>query len=86
VCNRRDACFMNVTRNRVKLYIVFDGTAPPVRDLVMESDDRSALKERACDLANEICGSHPPVLMWSGHHDGDEELALTDRCGFVIRK
>jgi hypothetical protein len=52
----------------------------------MESDDGDALKETARELAKEICRLDLPVLMWSGHGDGDEELVVKGDCHFVIRR
>ena len=74
---------------RMKLYVLLpngDGALPELQ-LVMESEDRDALKERAQELAEEICEALDPALVgskWVG--DGEDELILEGYCRFAIRR
>ena len=63
----------------MKLYVFLlnvDDGALLEPELVMESEDRDALKERAQELAKEICEADDPTLVWQAGSDGDEELLV----------
>jgi hypothetical protein len=70
----------------MKLYVLlpnWDG-ALPEPELVMESEDRDELKERAQEIAEEICEAIDPALVgtkWAG----EDELILEGYCRFAIR-
>jgi hypothetical protein len=72
---------------RMKLYVLLpngDGALPELQ-LVMESEDRDALKERAQELAEEICEALDPALVGS-KWVGEDELILEGYCRFAIRR
>ena len=61
-----------------------DGALPELQ-LVMESEDRDALKERAQELAEETCEALDPALVGS-KWVGEDELILEGYCRFAIRR
>ena len=59
----------------------------PETELVMESEDRDELKERAQELATEICEAIDPALVGAKWiDDGEDELILEGYCCFAIRR
>ena len=59
----------------------------PETELVMESEDRDELKERAQELAKEICEAIDPALVGAKWvDDGEDELILEGYCRFAIRR
>jgi hypothetical protein len=50
----------------------------------MESNDRDALKELACELAKEIREPTGLTLEWRAGGNGDEALLIDAHCCLVI--
>ena len=74
---------------RMKLYVLLpNGNGGlPETELVMESEDRDELKERAQELAEEICEAIDPALVGTKWvDDGEDELILEGYCRFAIRR
>jgi hypothetical protein len=73
----------------MKLYVLLPGGngGLPESELVMESEDRDELKERAQELAAEICEViDPPLVGAKWIRDGEDQLILEGYCRFAIRR